>query len=323
MDNSDNSNLMTLKNVDSTLNSNVMPDELVITINKAKSLSNRNGIAWMLFQKNQLIQSHTGFLGDPVFNTPKKPLKSSSTQRLYISSPPHRFSYSKSELNAFIQELNVETVCYPTLSPTLSNLLGVEAFKHDDITLIQPELDATNESLFFGPATIQSQQRPWTTCFVSINAMGQGVAYEHFLSGFGAKSTLYHALTKDTIVAVEKTLYQVDAHLDVIKDKCCAIEIESVEAFRALQSKLASAGQSVLVVLCGYPFFCQLANANVIDESNLYVALTGVPSFAEYPASTNHPEPKIPSLWHWKVISTQGFDSGVLVKMRREIGIES
>ncbi|WP_415721349.1 hypothetical protein [Photobacterium ganghwense] len=310
---------MTLQKVDSPLNYNDMPDELVMTINKAKFLSNRSGIAWMLFQKNQLIHSHSGFLGYPLFNKLKKPFEHSSAQRLYISSPPHRFSYSVSELNAFIQGLNVETICYPTLSPTLSKLLEVEEFKRDDITIIKPEMDATNQSLFFGPATIQTKQRPWTTCFVSMNAMGQGVTYEHFLSGFGAKSTLYHALTNDTIVAVEKALYQVDSHLDVIKDRCCPIEVENIDALIALQRKLASAGQSVLAVLCGYSFFCQLANTKVVDETNLYVALGGVPAFAEYSAHTDNTKPKIPSLWHWKVISTQSFDLGVLVKMRREL----
>ncbi len=164
---------------------------------------------------------------------------------------------------------------------------------------------------------LENHQRPWTTCFISMNSQGQGVKYDHFLSGFGAESTFHHALTKHTIVAIQKSLTQSDPQLHAIKEKCYAIDIENADALAQLQSKLARGGQSSLVTLCDYAFFCALADANTVDECRTYMALTELPSFQPSPISMGEHTNTVPSLLGWKVTSTHIFDAGVLIQIRR------
>ncbi|WP_283130480.1 hypothetical protein [Enterovibrio norvegicus] len=295
-----------------------MPDELVMALNKAKALSSRNGVAWLMFEKNQLIASYSGFAGDPMFASLKQVKPAAHQRRLYISSPPHRHSYKSSELEEVAETWELDLVCFPQLSDAMNSALAVEAHKTENYTLNTPALSPKNESIFFGPAMLEKHHRPWTTCFISMNSQGQGVKYDHFLSGFGAESTFHHALTKHTIVAIQKSLTQCDPQLNAIKEKCCAIEIESADALVQLQNKLARGGQSTLVTLCDYAFFCELANANTVDECRTYVALTELPTFQPLSASFGEQAQTVPSLFGWKVTSTQSFDAGVLIQMRRK-----
>ncbi|PMN70573.1 hypothetical protein BCT27_02320 [Enterovibrio norvegicus] len=295
-----------------------MPDELVMALNKAKALSSRNGVAWLMFEKNQLIASYSGFAGDPMFASLKRGKPAAHQRRLYISSPPHRHSYKISELEEIAEKWELDLVCFPQLSEAMNTALAVEAHESENYTLTTPALSLKNESIFFGPAMLEKHHRPWTTCFISMNSQGQGVKYDHFLSGFGAESTFHHALTKHTIVAIQKSLTQSDPQLNAIKEKCCAIEIESADALVQLQNKLARGGQSTLVTLCDYAFFGELANVNTVDECRTYVALTELPTFQPLSASFGKQAQTVPSLFGWKVTSTHSFDAGVLIQMRRK-----
>ncbi|MEZ8142096.1 hypothetical protein A1OK_02955 [Enterovibrio norvegicus FF-454] len=306
-----------------SLEENGIPDELVMALNKAKSLSSRNGVAWLLFEDNQMVASYCGLAGDPMFTSLKYPPPSNRQRRLYLSTPPHRYSFLSDELIDIAEKWSLNTICYPTLSDDMSNALAVEILNTDNLcteglTLHTPNIGESNESLFFGPATLKKHQRPWTICFISMNSQGQAVTYDHFFSGFGAESTFHHSLTKHTIVAVEKGLSQSDPQLMAIKEKCCAIEIENAEALAQLQAKLAQGGQNTLVTLCGNGFFYELANANKVDECRTYVALTDLPHFKPLSASNNQKTQAVPNLFGWKVTSTHSFESGVLIQIRRE-----
>ncbi|OEF49765.1 hypothetical protein A1OW_01455 [Enterovibrio norvegicus] len=294
-----------------------MPDELVMALNKAKALSSRNGVAWLMFEKNQLIASYSGFAGDPMFASLERLEPATHKRHLYISSPPHRHSYKSSELEETAEKWELDVVCFPQLSNAMNKALVVEAHESKNYTLHTPALSPKNESIFFGPAMLENHQRPWTTCFISMNSQGRGVKYDHFLSGFGAESTFHHALTKHTIVAIQKSLTQSDPQLHAIKEKCYAIDIENADALAQLQSKLARGGQSSLVTLCDYAFFCALADANTVDECRTYMALTELPNFQPSPISMGEHTNTVPSLLGWKVTSTHIFDAGVLIQIRR------
>ncbi|MBV7298353.1 hypothetical protein [Enterovibrio paralichthyis] len=295
-----------------------MPDELALAIDRALALSNRAGIAWILVEGNRIVASHRCFAGETVLSPRQFCADNDNERRLYLSSPPHRFSYTAGQLQEIAYCWNISQICYPNVSSKLGDALGLEALEIPGVLIETYPMARANESLFFGPAAIQRLKRPWTTCFISMNSKGQGVAYRHFLSGFGAESTLRHSVIRNAVLAIQEEDESQKAEIQQHLKECCTITVRSDKELSALQSKLALGKQSTLVTLCDYTFFCQLAESNLIDECAVYVALTKLSPSQQSSAANDDIMPSAPTLEHWKVTATQAFEAGVLIQMRRK-----
>jgi hypothetical protein len=297
-----------------TLQQDKLPQELLLTLDKALLTSKHSGWAWSLTRDNRRVCSGSGMFGYPASQLTHMMESHPQATALYLSAPLHSGFITLDELLPSLKAAGIREINLPSIDNAWWIFGKAEDKSFDSgIVINYFPINHIASQVYYGPYTVKTKSRPWITCITATNMRGGHVDMQIFNNDFGFKQRIRQSVMSSHAVITDGSVSS-KAYQGLRNSAGCELllhEYKDEASLRAFLANLAQMQLSTAVVIANYNTCMQLQQSGLVDEFLLSYQLLDSPHIEPI-----HSTPStIANLAEWTVVDSHLLSLGVQVEL--------
>ncbi|MBA6257659.1 MULTISPECIES: hypothetical protein [unclassified Colwellia] len=296
-----------------------LPMAMVSTIDKALNLSNRSGVAWLIYDINNIVTTGASMVGYPQTSLKNDLAKVENAHALYLSCPPYPLFIEPEELYELIEVNGIKQLHIPKIKADWwSELVSNNSIEElTNCHVIEYPINNIGQQIYHGPYTILTKNRPWVKCVTVASMDGIDINLSKSGSYKCIKSIINSIIEKNHAVAIESGTYEKDSIILVNKAKAeiATYEISSVKDFKKTLKFQNLLQQPTLTLIAGTNIMKELLALDLIDEVVYFFLFLNIETIDRQEETRS----VMPKLTGWNITDTESFKQGVKISFSRTL----